>query len=146
MPPSLFQKTYFFAKEKHFNKAWKRWLGKRINVVILKNNASAIDALKSMSFVLRNGGHVMIFPEGTRTRDGKVGSFKNSFSLLSKELGVPVTPVALSGAFEAFPIHAKMPKFRAPIEVAFLDQVRPDSYTQKELSNAVKRRIEHHLL
>ncbi|MCK5807807.1 AMP-binding protein [bacterium] len=145
MPKAVFYKTYFFAKEKHFNKPWKRWLGKRINVVIMKNNASAIDALKSMAFVLRNGGHVMIFPEGTRTRDGKVKTFKNSFALLAREIGVPITPIAIKGAFEAFPIHSKRPHFRAPIEISFLDQVRPGSYTQQELSDAVKRRIEHHL-
>ena len=145
MPQDLFYRTYFFAKEKHFNRGWKRWLAKRINVVIMKNNASAIDALKSMSFVLRNGGNVMIFPEGTRTRDGEVGSFKKSFSLLAFELKIPVIPVTISGAFEAFPIHTKMPKFRAPVRVSFLEQVFSAEYTQDELSDATKRRIEHSL-
>lgn len=145
MPRELFYRTYFFAKEKHFNRGWKRWLAKRINVVIMKDNSSVIDALKSMSFVLRNGGNVMIFPEGTRTRDGKLGSFKKSFALLAFELKIPVVPVIISGAFEAFPIHTKMPKFRAPVTVSFLEQVFSAEYTQDELNDATKRRISHSL-
>jgi long-chain acyl-CoA synthetase len=46
------------------------------------------------------GYSVLIFPEGTRSRDGKLHSFRSGIGLLAKESGVPVVPVALIGLGE----------------------------------------------
>lgn len=46
---------------------------------------------------------VIAFPEGTRTRDGKVRPFKKGLFILAIQSGVPVVPVAIQGSFEVFP-------------------------------------------
>ncbi len=142
LPASFFKRLYFIAKSKHFNRRWKNWIGQRGNVIVLKPGASALDALKSMSFVLRKGGSILIFPEGTRTRSGSMGTFKESFALLAAELNVPVIPIALNGAFEAFPIHAKLPKFRATITVSFLNIVQSKNQTKETIAEITRTRIE----
>jgi 1-acyl-sn-glycerol-3-phosphate acyltransferase len=47
---------------------------------------------------LAAGISVLIFPEGTRSRDGKLGSFKKSGFLTALKSGVPIVPVGVSGA------------------------------------------------
>lgn len=49
--------------------------------------------------------HILLFPEGTRTLDGKLGKFTTGFALLAKKLNRPVIPIAVSGLHKIFPKH-----------------------------------------
>lgn len=63
-------------------------------------------ALKSMEEAaghIRGGKSVIIFPEGTRTRDGKLLPFKRGGFLLAARAGVPVVPVSINGSFRINP-------------------------------------------
>lgn len=63
-------------------------------------------ALKSMEEAakqIRNGKSVIIFPEGTRTRDGKLLPFKRGGFLLAARAGVAVVPVTINGSFQINP-------------------------------------------
>lgn len=62
------------------------------------NRAQAIESLRRATSLLRGGAYVMTFPEGTRTRDGRVLPFKKGLFMLAIESGVPIVPVALEGA------------------------------------------------
>ena len=77
-----------------------------------------------MAEVLKQGKNVVIFPEGSRTHDGKVGAFKKTFAILSQELGVPVLPVRISGAFDAMPRGHALVK-PCHISVRYLPVVQP---------------------
>jgi long-chain acyl-CoA synthetase len=58
---------------------------------------------KSFAFagdLVDRGWSVLIFPEGARTRDGRMGPFRTGIGLLAARLGVPVVPVRLGGIFE----------------------------------------------
>lgn len=58
---------------------------------------------KSFAFagdLVDRGWSVLVFPEGARTRDGRMGAFRSGIGLLATRLGVPVVPVRLSGIFE----------------------------------------------
>lgn len=52
----------------------------------------------------------IIFPEGTRSRDGKLGTFKPGLGMLVCGSPVPVVPCRLEGAFESMPHHAWLPR------------------------------------
>jgi 1-acyl-sn-glycerol-3-phosphate acyltransferase len=58
---------------------------------------------------LRDGGVVLIFPEGTRTRDGLLGRFHRGAALLAMRARVPVVPVGISGLREVLPAGASLP-------------------------------------
>jgi 1-acyl-sn-glycerol-3-phosphate acyltransferase len=48
-----------------------------------------------------DAGHaILVFPEGTRTVDGRVGRFRTGSFFIARDLGIPVCPVAVTGAFE----------------------------------------------
>ena len=64
---------------------------------------------------------------------GKVGKFKKGFGILAKETGAKLVPVAIEGAFEAWPSTAKSPK-RHPIRVRFGKPLLPDNLEREGLA------------
>ena len=59
--------------------------------------------------LLRSGLSVVVFPEGARTWDGKVRSFKRGAFLLAEEFHLPVVPLTIDGAFRVMPRFKKFP-------------------------------------
>lgn len=114
-------KTHFFAKTRSIIKdGIIKTFARRSNVLIMDINDNVSQSLQELAQVLRQGERVIIFPEGTRTKDGKVAEFKQSFAILSKTMNVPVVPVAIRGAYEALKGGATFPNFKAEICVDFL--------------------------
>jgi long-chain acyl-CoA synthetase len=74
--------------------------------------------------VLRRGKILLVFPEGSRSRDGNIKEFKKGVGILSKELNIPVVPVAISGTYEMLPAGRLFPK-PARIAVSFGKPVHP---------------------
>lgn len=64
--------------------------------------------------LLKAGVPILIFPEGTRSRDGRMGEFKAGAAALSQKLSVPIVPVALIGGHDAMPVGAIWPKLGRP--------------------------------
>jgi 1-acyl-sn-glycerol-3-phosphate acyltransferase len=90
-----------------------------------QDRASAIRSLSSAAGPIRSGASVILFPEGTRSRDGRLARFKRGAFHLALDAGVPVVPVAIAGTFQVIrprsiivrpgPVHVT---FAPPIEVA----------------------------
>ena len=137
------RKTYFFAKEKHVKSAWRKWMAARHNIIVLKDNDMK-GSVQKLGDALKQGRNIIIFPEGTRTRNGKVGEFKKMFAILAVELGVPVIPVCIKGAFEAMPRGKKIPNSH-PIEVEFLPAIKPDGMNYEELASKTQKTIKDRL-
>ena len=80
--------------------------------------------------LLTDGVPLLIFPEGTRSRTGAMGTFKPGAAALAISRGVPVIPIALVGAWAAMPSEqAGLPKGRPSVHVAIV----PVSYTHLKL-------------
>lgn len=69
--------------------------------------------------LLQHDVPVLVFPEGTRSKDGKLGHFKPGGAALATATGVPVIPIAIIGAHEAHPRGSKWPKAGLPLAVVF---------------------------
>ena len=118
--------TYFYAKEKHVRKRWVKALANRHNIIISDINKDLKLSLQKLAEVLRKGKNVIIFPEGSRTKDGQLGEFKKTFAILASELNVPVVPVSIKGAYEALPKGARFPRPWKKINVKFHKPVFPN--------------------
>ena len=94
---------YFLVRhtlyEGHF---WGRII-KALNTIPVRRGEADLTAMRMVIKKLREGNAVCLFPEGTRTKDGKISSFKPGFSLLCKRSQTAVIPIAIEGAFEAWP-------------------------------------------
>jgi 1-acyl-sn-glycerol-3-phosphate acyltransferase len=86
--------------------------------VLIKPNSADRAALEAMIEHLARGRCVAVFPEGTRTRDGRLGAFRGGAALAARRAGVPIVPAAIQGAFEAWPRHRALPLPRA-VRVTF---------------------------
>ena len=69
--------------------------------------------------LLQHDVPVLVFPEGTRSKDGTMGHFKPGGAALATATGVPILPVAIIGAHQAHPRGSKWPKSGKPVAVIF---------------------------
>ncbi|MBS0196649.1 MAG: 1-acyl-sn-glycerol-3-phosphate acyltransferase [Planctomycetes bacterium] len=82
-----------------------------LNALPIREDASDAGAIKETIARLQGGSAVLIFPEGSRCDDGAIGPFKRGVALLMKKARCPVVPVAIEGAFDAWPNSRKRPRF-----------------------------------
>jgi long-chain acyl-CoA synthetase len=125
LKPAVLRQTWFYAKEKHLRNAWLRNLATGNNFIVMDMDRDLKGSLQQMAAVLKAGRNLLIFPEGTRTRDGALGPFKRTFAILSRELDAPVVPVSITGSFKALPPGARHPRLFSPITVRFLKPINP---------------------
>lgn len=137
---NILSKSYFFAKDKYINNFFVKIFARFSNIVSLNINADLKESIQKMGYILQQNKNIIIFPEGTRTRDGNINEFKKSFAILSKELNVPIVPVTISGAYEALSIGSKLPKPKK-IKLHFLEPVYPENKTYDQITDEVKSKI-----
>jgi 1-acyl-sn-glycerol-3-phosphate acyltransferase len=88
-----------------------------IGVISLNQSRGDTAAFRAALGELQAGRCVLIFPEGTRTRDGAIHTFKAGASLLIRRSGAPVVPVAVEGAFDIWPIGTSRPRLTGRLAV-----------------------------
>jgi 1-acyl-sn-glycerol-3-phosphate acyltransferase len=114
------RKVVFLAKAEYFDKWYLRWFFKGANVIpVRRSSRSASEAaLQTGVQALREGKLIGIFPEGTRSPDGRLYRGKTGVARMALEAQVPIIPVAITGTFEALPYDRKWPR-RGRVEIRF---------------------------
>ncbi len=111
------------------------------------NRESAIQSLEEAADKIRSGVSVMIFPEGTRSMDGKLLPFKKGGFILAVKSRVPIVPVVITGSLSIMPKKKLMIR-SGEIHLNILDPMDTASYTEagkEELISAVRKTIENAL-
>lgn len=91
---------------------------------------------------LERGMSVLLFPEGTRSKDGNVQPFKHGAFTLALETRLPVVPIAIHGTHAVMPKHGTRVATQARLKVEVLDPVPPDGFTDPFVyGEAVRRKI-----
>lgn len=141
VPNKLIRHTYFVAKEKHVTRPATVYLASKLNVIVL-HMSNLKSSIQQLGEVLKRGESIIIFPEGTRTETGKLGEFKKTFAILSVELGVPVIPVTIDGAYEAMPKHQKVPSC-GNVSVTIHKPILPAGLDYDQLCDSTKNAVEN---
>lgn len=104
------REIHYFGRKTLFDLPVVGRILRRINVIGVDREGSDIGALKAVIRVLRSGGCTVVFPEGTRTRDGNLQPAKPGAGFIIAKTLAPVVPMRIFGAFDAFPRGAKFPR------------------------------------
>jgi len=80
-----------------------------LNTFPFSRTGGAQAQLHSSSQLLKSGWNLVLFPEGSRSPDGRIQEFKPGVGYLAKETGTPVVPVHIQGAFQVMPRHQPLP-------------------------------------
>ncbi|MGI5126515.1 lysophospholipid acyltransferase family protein [Pseudonocardia sp. CA-107938] len=102
-----------------------------------KAGLAAIDAALE---VLRGGGVFAIYPEGTRSLDGRLHRGHTGVASLALATGAPVVPVALRGTDEVMPKGVRIPRLR-PVTVSYGHPLDFSRYAGLEASNVIRRAV-----
>jgi long-chain acyl-CoA synthetase len=135
------RQTFFYAKRKHVKSKFMNFMAGKHNVIVVDLADGLKESIQKLASVLKEQKKVVIFPEGTRTSTGKIGDFKKTFAILSKELNVPIVPVAIDGAYRALPKGKKIPRLFTKVQVTYMPPVYPGSADFDELADKVKNKI-----
>ncbi len=118
MPAVVPRPIYFISKAQHFDVPVQSWLFEKWGVIPLDRGAGDDEALARAEQVLEEGSLFGIYPEGTRSLDGKLHKGHSGVARLALKLDVPVIPVGMVGTFEALPKGKLWPRF-SKIEIHF---------------------------
>ncbi len=100
----------YMARDTLFRQPLFRRLIESLNAFPIKRAAADVGAIKETIRRLRAGHLITVFPEGTRTPDGKIRAMQAGPVLIARKAGVPIVPTLIWGAFEAWPRHAHFPR------------------------------------
>ncbi|HTP21817.1 MAG TPA: lysophospholipid acyltransferase family protein [Solirubrobacteraceae bacterium] len=101
------------------------WLFTRLGAFPIRRGASDAEALDTAAAILRTGGLVVVFPEGTRVEQpDALGAPRHGAGRLAVETGAPIVPAAITGTSHLW--RGALPKLRR-VQLAFLAPVEPAS-------------------
>lgn len=134
----------YMARDTLFRNPRFRWLISTLNAFPVKRGTADLGAIKETLRRLKDGKVVLTFPEGTRTEDGSIGPMRAGVVLLARKARVPIVPVLVEGAFQAWPRHSLLPRIMHPILVAYGDPMNPadhPDWSDDECVEAVRQRV-----
>lgn len=99
----------YMAKSELFKYPVLRQIMYGCNAFPIKRGGADRGALRKCLEYVEGGQPVVLFPEGTRTRDGHLQEAKPGAAMIAAKAGVPIIPVYIDGAFEAWPRHRAYP-------------------------------------
>jgi long-chain acyl-CoA synthetase len=103
LPWHAFRRMFFVGASEYYATPLRRKVARAVNVIPVDPDANLVRAMQAGAFGLRHGKMLVMFPEGERSVDGEIKTFKKGAAILSLHLGVPIVAVAIRGSFEFLP-------------------------------------------
>jgi 1-acyl-sn-glycerol-3-phosphate acyltransferase len=112
------RQIYFLAKAELFRIPMFGSLIRALHARPVRREGSDPGALRTAAQLLGEGKALLVFPEGTRSLNGRLGEGKSGVGMLAVTSGAPVVPVYVSGTLEALPKGSAWPR-RSQVSVSF---------------------------
>ncbi len=140
------KEIYYLARNTLYQRPLIGPLLKRLNTVPVDRDRGDVSSIKAIIRLLRGGNRVIIFPEGTRSSDGKLQPARAGLGMIIAKTVAPIVPIRIFGSFEALPRAGGL-KLR-PVSVVVgkpirftEDDVQGDRDIYQVLSNRVMEKI-----
>lgn len=115
-------KHSFMAKEELFRNKFFGWLIKNLGAFPVSRGKGDTAVLDKAVENLENGRNLMIFPEGTRSKDGKVHRGHSGAAVIAARSGKPIVPVGI--------VFGEKLKFRTKITINYGEPIYPEDYVE----------------
>lgn len=142
IPSKIQKKTFFLAINWYFKKGIMKYVADNGNIILVDIDKNVKETVEEIALHIKNGKNVLIFPEGARTKNGKVGKFKKVFAIIAKELNVNVQCLGIKGGYEAYSRFMKFPLPKR-IEVTVLEKIKPEG-TYEEIRERAENIIKNY--
>ncbi len=136
------------AKEELWRVPLLSWWLKRIGVIPIRRGQGDAGSLRAALEALGHGETILVFPEGTRSRDGNIGPLKSGVGFLACRSRATIIPTYISGTFHALPRTGIFPR---PVKISVhfgspvgLDLIR-EGPRERETYEEITRRLEEAL-
>jgi 1-acyl-sn-glycerol-3-phosphate acyltransferase len=126
LPARWRRRTAVAAAADYFFDTWWRAAGSAVlfNTFPIERRGGALS--NTPGYLIRDGWSIVVYPEGTRSRDGWTQPFKLGAAFMASSAGVPVVPLALRGTFNAMPHEQGWPSpGRPPVSIRYGEPVVP---------------------
>jgi 1-acyl-sn-glycerol-3-phosphate acyltransferase len=133
----------YIARTTLFQSRMFRLMVAALDAIPIDREGAGLAGLKETLRRIKRGEMVLIFPEGTRTPDGEVHRMMPGFCAIARRCAVPLIPVALDGAYAAWPRQRTLPR-PAVVHVTWGEPITPEEvkqFTDDALVAEVERRI-----
>ncbi|MBE6427961.1 MAG: 1-acyl-sn-glycerol-3-phosphate acyltransferase [Planctomycetaceae bacterium] len=98
--------SHYMARDTLF-KGLFGWHIRHLNAFPISRDKNPIAGIKETLKRLKEEQAVIIFPEGTRSEDGRLGEFQKGIISVARRSKAPILPCVIQGAYDAFPRHSK---------------------------------------
>lgn len=142
--PCLGQRVFILAKKSLFKIPILGTAMRLAQVIPVdrSNRESAVESVRQAVQVLKSGLSLLVYPEGTRSRDGRLLPFKKGPFYLAVDSGTPIVPITIVGANDAWP-KGKFVMRPVTIRIIFHDPIDPRGFrSREELIEVVRQTIE----
>lgn len=141
--------TCALIASEHLDKAVSRRVFRISGGIPIDRKGDFASSLRRAIAVLKKEKQfLLIHPEGTRTRNGKLSEFKKGAALISQKTGVKTVPVYIGGAREIYPVNSRLPRIfdmirmrKYPLCIRFGTPVEPADKTSEQITDEIKRQI-----
>jgi 1-acyl-sn-glycerol-3-phosphate acyltransferase len=137
----LFTHFKWVSKIENFRIPFIGWNMRLNEYIPLKrgDKASIVQMLRSCRKTLAAGNSIMMFPEGTRSPDGRLRSFKTGAFELAKDAGNPILPIVVTGTANAPPKRGFVLRGRHPIRIKVLDGIPCAAFADESVEDLTDR-------
>jgi 1-acyl-sn-glycerol-3-phosphate acyltransferase len=124
----------FIAKKEVFDVPILGYILRKLGVIPVDKKNTNPTSIKKTITLLKEGHILGIFPEGTRSLDGKLLKLNSGIIKIALQTNAPIIPIGINGTFDIYPPHAKIPVFfkRKNIYVHFGKPIHLDSSKRKD--------------
>jgi 1-acyl-sn-glycerol-3-phosphate acyltransferase len=140
---SFNERLNYLARKSLFDNGIFATVIRLLDAIELDRKRGGLAGLKEAMKRLKRGEKVLIFPEGTRSSDGRVAPVKPGFVSLAQRTHTPLLPVAITGAFDVLPRTSRLPR-RYPVRVAIgplISNADLEGKTEHEILALVQQRL-----
>jgi 1-acyl-sn-glycerol-3-phosphate acyltransferase len=136
----------WLAKEELFKIPILGWAMKAAGYISIdrKGKRRALESMQRAVTKIREGSSVLVFPEGTRSPDGRIHPFKKGGFTLAVKAGVPIIPISIRGSREVLPRSSLRVK-PGKIHIVIGKRIRTDNRSladRDDLMNEVRKALE----